>query len=99
MTCMHIAALRPYSPWLSFQVDDFPIGDSIREFARVPLQFSADLLKAANQKFHVLIGRTDEKSRVGAPGRVDYEVRECIVEGPNWVIDFVLEKEERVHRR
>ena len=45
-----------------------------------------------------MIGRTDTKLRVGAPGPIDDEVGKGFVEGSNRSIDVLLEGEERVNR-
>ena len=46
----------------------------------------------------MLVCGTDTEPRIDAPGRIDDEVGEGLVEGPNGMIDVVLEK-ERVYRR
>ena len=43
--------------------------------------------------------RRDTKPLVGAPIRVDEEVREGFMEGPDRRLDILLEEEERLSRR
>ena len=45
-----------------------------------------------------MIRRRDVESLVGAPGWIHDKVREGFMEGPDGVVDVLMEDEERVNR-
>ena len=86
-----------FDPFL--QVNDIRIGDSIREVAHIPFQFSIHCLEAAGKKFGVMIRGEDPEPWIGTSVRVDDEVGKRLVEGSDRQVGILRKNEKRVKRR
>ena len=76
------------------QFFDLRVQDGIRKPTHILLQRLIHHLEATNQKFRMVDGERDPKPLVNAPGWIDNEVGEGLVEGSNGGIHILLKDEE-----